>query len=1256
MSVATNNLRKEESPQYIVGIGASAGGLEALQKFLAALPPDTGFPYIIVQHLSPDYKSLLGEILGKYTEMPVVQVEDGMEVQPNHVYVIQPGKNMRIAKGRLLLSAQREKELNLPIDMFFRSLAAEAGAHAIAIVLSGTGSDGTNGIKEIKEHDGLVLVQDPKSSKFDGMPRSALRTGAVDAQIPPEAIAQELQHISRTANKQPYVLLKNAKQIDAELMKRIYVILKKGSNINFTHYKQTTILRRIERRMMLAHKEKLAEYVDFLNESPEEVRTLSKEVLIGVTNFFRDPEYFQNLKEKAIQSMLLHSAPDEGFRVWVAGCSTGEEAYSIAILFHEAMESLKIKRNVKIFATDLDAESISFAGRGVYGDNIIDSVSPARLSRFFTRKNNTYVINRDVRKMIIFSPHNVFQDPPFGRLDLISCRNMLIYFQPVLQNDLFSLFHSALKDGGYLFLGKSEAIGAFTDAFPVVDAAAKIFTHRSEVKIPNQKVVPYLQMTFLEDGFDDERDDRYQRSGASTKISVAEQDSVDSALLERFMPACLVVDENNDIAHIYGESGNYIHLPVGKFTNNVFDLITEALKIPASTLLKKAREEKNIVQYKDVSFHGEREDATITLTAMPVAKMASEYGNGFYALVFIEKSQRGEMPTAVSYNADRVASQRITDLEQELREVQGKLDKSVAEQECVNEELQAANEELLTANEELQSSNEELQSVNEELYTVNSEYQQKLSKLADLNDDIANFLSSTLTGIILVDNKLNIRRYTDYVTTEFSVMDHDIGRSLKFISYHFPAVDITEICDNVLRTLIPDEREIVTSKDKVFFMRVAPYRSTENKILGCVITLIDITTQKQGLEQLANTKKKLSAAKETIEAKSDHLSRIVHEIRTPMGALIGLLKQARQQVEDKDALCSSLDRMSETVNYMASIVTDISEASKVERDVPWSTSEPFSLRELLANVEALVESRAKKAGLAFEISVPDDFSPVYVGNVTALQQILINFLNNAIQYTPGGAVSLKAYEDPERSTEEKASLCFVISDTGIGIKKEFISEIFKPFTRENPGNDTERASMGLGLAIAKKLIDSMDGDVAVESEAGKGTIFTIHLALLRRAPDAVPGGMGEAPDLDAARIDLRGSHVLVAEDNGLNRRILCNILAKEGMTYTETMDGETAFRAFAESPEKTFDFILMDMRMPKLDGIRATAEIRGSGKGDAATIPILGVSANGFAEDIKKARIAGVDEYIMKPIDRDSLLRAMKFLKARKMNPSGDLV
>ncbi len=1232
-------MNAKESKQYIVGIGASAGGLEALQKLLTALSPNTGFVYVIVQHLSPDYKSLLGEILSKYTTMPVVQVEDGMEARPNHVYVIQPGKNMRIKDGKLLLSSQKEKELNLPIDMFFRSLAEEAGPNAIAIVLSGTGSDGTNGIKDIKENDGMIIVQDIESSKFDGMPRSAMRTGLVDVQIPPEEIALELQHIAN-ATRSRVEPVRTERQIDDDLMKKIYFILKKISNINFTHYKQTTILRRIERRMMLTHKETLADYVAYLYEAPDEVKVLSKEVLIGVTSFFRAPDYFQCLKDKAIQSILIHSSADEPIRAWVAGCSTGEEAYSIAILFCEMMETLKIKRAVKIFATDLDAEAIVTAGKGVYSDSIIDAVSPARLSRFFTRKNNTYTVNRDIRKMIVFSPHNVFQDPPFGRLDLISCRNMMIYFQPVLQNDLFAIFHSALKDGGYLFLGKSEAIGSYTEAFPVVDPAAKIFTHRADVKIAGAKAIPFLQTTFGDDDGLDDVGPLYTRKPHSDELGYTEQFTIDSTLMERFMPACVVINEKNEVVHTFGENGNYLHFSLGKFSNSIFDVITDALKIPVSTLLKEAREKQQMVQYKDIAFTGEHDPGLINLTAMPISKRAVE-GDSLYALIFSELAQRGEMPDAVPYEIDKVASQRISDLEQDLSGVQERLNRSVAEQECVNEELQAANEELLTANEELQSSNEELQSVNEELYTVNSEYQTKLTELADLNDDIANFLSSTLIGIIFVDNKLNIRRYTDYVTTEFSVMDHDIGRSLKFISYHFPTVDISEICDNVLKTLVPDEREVATSKKKMFFMRVAPYRTTEDKILGCVITLVDVTSQKQGQAMLQSTEKRLTMVQQASEAKSDYISRIAHEIRMPMNALSRLHEAMEDQRSDPGALENSLKEMSETLDYMASIVSDLSEAALSERSSGEPMEEPFELMKLMDDVALLMQPSLDDARLRLDIDIAPDYHPVYIGCRVKLQQILVTFLNNAVKCTRrDGVITLKAYE--EAGSDAKASVCFVISDTGMGYTKAMLDTLFRPYPADESESRETVFGSSLGLSIAYNLIVSMGGDVSAKSALGKGSIFTVRVMLGRCSEQ------GDEPDqiLRAApkEYHLSGNHVLIADDNAMNRLILSSMLTGEGVTFVEVADGNEAIEAYLSAPDRTFSCVLMDMKMPKLDGIKATSAIRASGKPDALTIPIIGVSANGFAKDIQHAREAGINEYITKPINRDNLFSAMSRL------------
>ena len=778
----------------------------------------------------------------------------------------------------------------------------------------------------------------------------------------------------------------------------------------------------------------------------------------------------------------------------------------------------------------------------------------------------------------------------------------------------------------------------------MVDAAAKIFSHRSEAKIPGAKKVPYLQTTYLDDEYVGDTDIGFPRQPMRGESGYHEEATIDTALLEQFLPACIVINEKNELVHTYGDTRNYVHLPLGKYSNNLFDLVAEALKIPVSTLLKEAREKKRKVQYSDIHFCGESENAIIDLTVMPIAKNKGNVDE-LYALVLSEHGRRDAMDDSITYDIDRVASQRITDLEQDLSDVQSKLDRSVAEQECVNEELQAANEELLTANEELQSSNEELQSVNEELYTVNSEYQQKLTELSDLNDDIANFLTSTLTGIIFVDNKLNIRRYTDYVTSEFSVMDHDIGRSLAFISYHFPSVDITEICTNVLKTLVPDEREVTTNNNKVFFMRVAPYRSTENKILGCVITLMDVTSQKQSQMILLNTEKQLSMAQQASDAKSDYLSRIAHEIRTPMSSLISLAKTAKQQVENREALFASLDRITDTIDYMTSIVTDISEASISEHLANEQVAEPFALRAVIDNISAIMEPRAEEAQLAYEVSLDDNFDPRYIGNKTKIQQILINFLNNSVKYTkPGGAVSLRAYEEPRRG--DKARVCFIVADTGIGIKKEYMPKLFKPFTREERDDENAPISMGLGLSIAYNLIASMHGDVSVESEEGKGSTFTIHIQLDRY----VEGDVSVDTYATAApqEYDLAGCNVLIAEDNTLNRTILGALLTNEGMTYKEATNGEEVVRAFVEAPERTFDCILMDMRMPKLDGIRATIKIRESGKADAKTVPIIGVSANGFADDIRQARQSGIDEYTTKPIERDNLLSAMTKLIRRK--------
>ena len=821
---------QQVSLPFIVGIGASAGGLEALQQFFSAVPDNSGLAFVVIQHLSPDYKSLMAEILGKYTSMMVLQAENGMEVEPNIVYLIPPKKNMTIKNGRLLLTDYVHGAINHPIDTFLASLAEERKAHALCVILSGTGSDGTSGIKSIKEHDGLVLVQDPASAKFDGMPRSAINTGLADFVLPPRELAEEILNFS---NYPAIVDISDNEELfsDKDTLSLIYLTMKRVSGIDFTYYKKTTVLRRIERRMVVTHCPTLSSFAHLLEENQNEVDLLVKDILIGVTKFFRDAEFFEKLKHTVIYNILENSGSTDPIRIWSAGCSTGEEAYSLAILFHEAMDEKKLHRDIKIFATDVDTKAIEQAGKGVFSESIVDDVSAERLARFFIKRNDQYQICKDIRKMIIFAPHNMLSDPPFGKLALICCRNVLIYFQPVLQKGLFAIFHSALKNGGYLFLGKSETASEYSKVFTPVSIAEKIYMHRSDAKMddlmPPAFNIPNIQTAIP----------------SATGLAHREEnnlamENVYSHFLEKFLPASVVVDDQNNILHFFGGYSDYLNLAPGKATFNFFTLVNKDINLFSSTAINRCRMEKKAVTYTGVSVDTLTGRRVIDLSVQPIID-SSGIDTGLLAILFVEHGETTLDGIVEKYDINITAAQRITDLEHELQVSQNDLRTTIGELETVNEELQAANEELLTANEELQSSNEELQSVNEELYTVNSEFQQKLDELTTMTNDLSNFLSSTMIGILFVDSHLNIRKFTEYIGREFQLESQDVGRSMQIFAHSFPDEDIVTDARNVLKDLTPVDREVVGMNGRFYTMRIAPYRTTENSIRGLVITVID---------------------------------------------------------------------------------------------------------------------------------------------------------------------------------------------------------------------------------------------------------------------------------------------------------------------------------------------------------------------------------------------------------------------------------
>ncbi len=1222
-------------PVGVVGIGASAGGLEALQQFLTFLPSNTGMAFVIIQHLAPNHKSLLADILKKYSAMPVSEIKDGMQIARNHIYMIPPKYNVEINSDILRLSIHDFEKINHPIDVFFRSLADSYENRAVAVILSGTGSDGTNGIRSIKEQNGMIIVQSPESAKFDGMPRNAISTGFVDLIQKPDAIAREMTHISKSL-----VDASSKFQLsDEDLLSQVFSILRNVTNINYAYYKQTTILRRIERRMVVTHNRNLQEYVTFLNNNPEEAKLLAKEVLIGVTSFFRDPDYFDVLKETVIKFLLKGSTQDKELRVWVAGCSTGEEAYSIAILFAEAMEELNIRRDIKIFATDLDSDSITTAIRGMYGDNIIEDVSVSRLSKYFTRKGNKYVIRHDIRKMIIFAQHNVFQDPPFGKLDLICCRNVLIYFQTVLQRNLFAIFHMALSDHGFLFLGHSESVMDYDDVFRVFSANEKIFVHNASGRAPAHEHFSYslqnVESSFeplLDFDYTDESDIKYKNS------------DLDTSVLEMLLPATVLVNEKNELVRSYGDCTEFLFVPTGEATHDIFSMIRDDLKIALSSALRDCRMENTRVLYDKVPVSFSSGPEYISITAQPI-RDAKGQQTSYHSVTFHRECQKTISGDFREYQVDKAASQQISDLEHELKLKKESLRQTVTELESVNAELQAANEELLTANEELQSSNEELQSVNEELYTVNSEYQAKVTELASLNDDMSNFLSTTLVGILMVDKDLNIRRFTEYIASEFNVVDHDVGRSLRYVSYNFATIDLLSLSRQVLKTMEPIEEHCASVSGKTYLIRIVPYRANEDSafynddthksrkhLQGLVITFIDTTKQIDDQEQIEEMAAALREAVRTGQEKETFLSQMSHDMRTPMTAISGLIDITLDKPGlDKDVR-SNLQKVKSSSNYMLSLIEEILETSRLNAGKVVTVSNAVREDVVLKSVTTIIQEQAKQAGLTFEYNIHGCEKRYVMMDEKHVERALLNILTNSLRFTPsGGTITFTANVIYRNN---RAEYMYIIRDNGIGISEDFQQRMYQPFEQFDERADG-RDGTGLGLFICKNLIELMGGTISCFSKVGEGTEFTVKMSYPLATDEQIENHVQQLDSYEE-RV-LYGKNVLVVEDNIINAEVIIEILNEKGIHSELARDGQEAVELFETQGSHHFQAILMDLMMPVKNGVEAAKEIRNLPMSDAESIPIIALSADVTEEAKFRIHNAGMNKLISKPIDRNVL-------------------
>ena len=826
-------------PSCYVAIGASAGGLEAIESFFLKVPKKSGIAFIVIQHLSPDYKSLMVELLSKKTNVKVKRAEDNEEVFADTIYLIPPRKNLIIFHNKLILKEQDfSRGVNLPIDVFFRSLAEDQNHNVVAVVLSGTGSDGVRGIRAVKEAGGLIMIQDPESAKFDGMPRASIATGLADFILPATEMPEKI--ISFINN--PYTENASSKKsliTDEERLNRIFALLREKTKVDFTYYKPSTVIRRIERRLTVNQMNDIQEYVYYLEKNSAEISILYRELLIGVTNFFRNCDIFDEVANIHIESILKNNKDGE-VRIWVAGCSTGEEAYSLAILVKEKMSELKIKVDVKIFATDIDKEAILYAGVGEYPESIAADVSVDYLTKYFTKSGGYYKITRSIREMVVFAQHNLVKDPPFTNINLITCRNLLIYFQPVLQRKVMEMFNFSLLNKGILWLGTSETIGDATDYFKIINHKSKIFQSKGRKLLNNNNRLrnePY-SISVLKDSKHLSTNRNMSRFSEQEKIFERYLESLSGRLIQ----VSLIVNEELEIVHIIGDPSEYFKLPVGKLVNDISKMAIKEISIPVTTGLQKVFSSGNEVKFSRIKIGNKNQQKIITLTIFMLPKKNSQ--ETLCALIINEIKDSQPIISNEDcefYDINEEAEQRIRDLEQELQFSRENLQATIEELETSNEELQATNEELIASNEELQSTNEELQSVNEELYTVNSEYQLKIVELTDMTNDMDNLFDVTNKAIIFLDDNLQIRKFTPPTKKIFRILEADVGRPLSHINNILEGVDVYEQLEKVLNTGKTRNQEVRTNDNMWYLMKISPYNIGYNTTNGILMSFIDIS-------------------------------------------------------------------------------------------------------------------------------------------------------------------------------------------------------------------------------------------------------------------------------------------------------------------------------------------------------------------------------------------------------------------------------
>ena len=1242
----------------IVGIGASAGGLEAVSELLAALPAKSGVAFILVQHLDPDHESLLTELLAKRAKMPVMQAEEGLAIEPDHVYIIPPNATLTVSDQRLRLAARPSAPArHMPVDALLKSLAADRGDASIGVILSGADSDGALGIEAIKHEGGITFAQEPTQARFPSMPRSAIETGCVDFVLRPKEIARELVRLVRhpylraVAQPVPQADSEEAAETvgarEEEHLRRVFRRLRAAHGADFTHYKRSTLRRRMARRMALQKIDDAAEYVALIERDPTEAATLYQDFLIRVTGFFRDPDSFEGLRQRVFPSLCEGRSAKNPIRIWVPGCATGEEVYSIAMTLVEYLGERHMPEAIQVFGTDLSETAIEKARAGVYLDNIAQEVSSERLARFFIKQDDHYRIAKSIRDLCIFARQDVTRDPPFSRLDLVSCRNLLIYLDTSAQRRVMQIFHYALHPQGFLMLGPSESVGQASDLFELADKHLRIYTRKatSPGAVADLGRGTASAYSRPREPAEDEGTDMEAESA---------QREADRLLLARFAPASLLVDEALNILQFRGETGPYLEHASGPPSLNLHRVARPELLVEITPALQEARASGAEVRREGLCID-ERRD--IAIAVIPLKRLSAER---CYLILFEDgthpPSGRRVQPSAASVLPESEKDRRLAQLERESASIRDYLQATLEEQEAVKEELKSAHEEVLSANEEFQSTNEELetskeelQSANEELTTTNDELRNRNRELAVLNSELEKtrtaserareyaeaIIEAVREPLLVLEEDLKVLRanhayYADFRGSREETEGHrlyDIGNG------QWNVAELRERLAEVLtrnQTMIECEIEISTgfpvASHRVLSLSARKIPGDGERTDLILLAIEDVTDRRASRQALI----------EEGQRKDEFLAMLAHELRNPLAPIAYALELLRPLTTDPNAtrLNAMIERQS---GRLVRLVDELLDVARISRGLISLRREHVELTTLARQVAEA--SRARMGAREHELTLSLPERPIYIdGDPVRLDQVIANLLDNAAKYTEqGGRIQLTL-------AQESNDAVLSVRDNGIGLAPETLESVFEPFTQVNQSPARSTAGLGLGLSVVRRLLQLHGGRIEAHSAGlGHGSVFVVRLPVVAAASG--DPGAEQRPPVPPAKPAVR-RRVLIVDDNADSAQSLAVLVRNWGHEVAVARD---ALEALAHAQTLEPDVALVDIGMPGMDGHELARRFRAEPR--HRDVLLVAVTGYGRAEDRDAARRAGFDEYLVKPADSAEL--AMLLARAREDRREG---